>query len=432
MSFSDRRTDFGSQMEPGSVAVLFTAPTYPRNGDVTHEFRFESDFFYLTGFAEPASVAVIRPGHEQPLVLFVRPRDPAKEIWDGKRAGVDGACNDYGANIAYPMSELAKQLPALIENTSALYFALGRHEPDDDLVLDALRDVRRRVRTGVRAPAKIIEPGEVLHEMRLRKRPDEIASLARACELSAEAHSAAMREAKPGQYEYEIQGLLDYHFRKGGSPRNGYPSIVGSGPNATVLHYVENNRKMEAGDLLLIDAGAEVEGYSADITRTFPVGGKFSDAQRKVYEVVLDAQEKAIAVCTTEHTFMQVHETALQALIEGMLRIGLLTGTIEEVMETKSYTRYFMHKTGHWLGMDVHDVGAYKDDAGNWRTLEPGMVTTVEPGLYIAPDAPEAPEEYRGIGIRIEDDILVTEGAPRNLTSGVPKTVAEIEALTAG
>jgi Xaa-Pro aminopeptidase len=432
MSFADRRNDFGSQMEPGSVAVLFTAPTFPRNGDVTHAFRFESDFFYLTGFTEPESVAVIRPGHEQPFVMFVRPRDPAKEIWDGKRAGVDGACNDFGANIAYPMSELPKQLPGLIENTSALYFTLGRHEADDETVLNALRDVRRRVRTGVRAPKQIIEPGTLLHEMRLRKRPDEVETLARACELSAQAHVEAMRQATPGQFEYEIQGLLDYHFRKGGSQRNGYPSIVGSGPNACILHYIENNRRMEAGDLLLIDAGAEVDGYSADITRTFPVGGRFSDAQRKVYEVVLDAQEKAIAACTTDHTFMQIHETALRALVEGMIRIGLLTGTPEEVIEEKRYTRYFMHKTGHWLGMDVHDVGAYKDEQGNWRTLEPGMVTTVEPGLYIAPNDDEAPEEYRGIGIRIEDDILVTDGAPRNLTAGVPKSVAEVEALTAG
>jgi len=432
MSFADRRNDFGAQMEPGSVAVLFTAPTYPRNGDVSHDFRFESDFFYLTGFAEPGAVAVIRPGHEQPFVMFVRPRDPAKEIWDGKRAGVDGACNDFGANIAYPLSELAKRLPSLIENTSALYFALGRHAPDDELVMDALRDVRRRVRTGVRAPTQIIEPGTLLHEMRLRKRPDEVETMARACELSAAAHVEAMKQAKPGQYEYEIQGLLDYQFRKGGSPRNGYPSIVGSGPNACILHYIENNRQMEAGDLLLIDAGAEVDGYSADITRTFPVGGTFTEPQRQVYEVVLDAQEKGIAACTTDHTFMQIHETALQALVEGMIRIGLLSGTPAEVIENKSYTRFFMHKTGHWLGMDVHDVGAYKDDAGNWRTLEPGMVTTVEPGLYISPSDDDAPEQFRGIGIRIEDDILVTDGAPRNLTAGVPKSVAEIEALAAG
>lgn len=432
MSFADRRNVFGSQMDRGSVAVLFTAPTYPRNGDVSHEYRFESDFFYLTGFAEPESVAVIRPGHAQPYVLFVRPRDPAKEIWDGKRAGVDGAVAAHGADAAFPIAELAAKLPGLIEDTGTLYFALGRHAPDDDLVMHALRDVRRRVRTGVRAPTRIVEPGTVLHEMRLRKRPEEVECLAKACAISAAAHVEAMKAAKPGQFEYEIQGLLDYHFRREGSPRNGYHSIVGSGANATILHYIENNRRMEAGDLLLIDAGAEYGGYSADITRTFPVGGKFSDAQRAVYDVVLDSQVKAIAACTTDHTFMQIHETALQALVEGMLRIGLLTGTLASVLEDKSYTRYFMHKTGHWLGMDVHDVGAYKDDDGHWRTLEPGMVTTVEPGLYIAPDDAQAPAEYRGIGVRIEDDILVTDGAPRNLTAGVPKAIDEIEALTAG
>ncbi len=428
--FRERREELGRRLGAGGAAVFFTARESRRNGDVDHEFRGSSDFVYLTGFEEPDAVAVLHPGHpERKFTLFVRPRDPAQETWTGERAGVEGARERLGADAAFPVGEIEKELPACLANARRLVYAAGRDEEADRAVFRAIAALRTRARTGVRAPTEILDPEPILHELRLRKRPEEIAALRRAAAITSEAHATAMREARPGMHEYDVQALLEYRFRRAGSPRNGYPSIVGSGPNATTLHYTANRRRLERGDLLLIDAGAEVDFYTADVTRTFPVGGRFSRPQRAVYEVVLDAQERAIAECRPGVPFDRVHETALRTLVEGMLRIGLLAGDPDAIVKDESYKKLYMHRTSHWLGMDVHDVGAYRPEGG-WRPLEPGMVLTVEPGIYVRPGTEGAPPEFAGIGVRIEDDVLVTADGPEVLTAAAPKTIAEIERLT--
>ncbi|MCI0339974.1 MAG: aminopeptidase P N-terminal domain-containing protein [Planctomycetales bacterium] len=430
--FRERRDELGRRLGPGGAGVFFTAREARRNGDVDHEFRGSSDLVYLTGFEEPEAVAVVRPDSpDQRFTLFVRPRDPAQETWTGERAGVEGARAHFGADAAFPVADLEKELPACLANARRLVYAVGRDDEADRAVFRALAALRGKARAGIRPPTEIHDPEPILHEMRLRKRPEEVAALRRAAAVTAEAHAAAMREARPGMHEYDVQALLELRFRRAGSPRNGYPSIVGSGPNATTLHYTANRRRLEPGDLLLIDAGAEWDFYTADVTRTFPVGGRFTRPQRAVYEVVLGAQERAIAECRAGVPFDRVHETALRALVEGMVRIGLLSGEPEAIVKDESYKKYYMHRTSHWLGLDVHDVGAYRPE-GAWRPLEPGMVLTVEPGIYVRPGTEGAPPEFEGIGVRIEDDVLVTGDGPEVLTAAAPKRIEEIERLTAG
>ena len=414
------------------VAVVPSAPVTLRNNDVEHEYRQASDLFYLTGFDEPEAVLLLSTVHpEHRSVLFVRPRDREREVWDGARAGVEGAKERCGVDATFPIAELKDRLGDYVAGASNLYYELG-HQPDfDRLVLDAIGKARGRGRNPKPWPTTIQHPETVWHEMRLLKDDDELDQMRRAVAITGEAHLAAMRAAAPGKHEYEIEALFREIFRRNGSERAAYAPIIGAGPNATVLHYRANNRRMEDGELLLIDAGCEYGYYAADVTRTFPVNGKFSEPQRKIYEAVLAAQDAAIEATKPGATVESIHRVTIEALTEGMVSVGLLSGEVSELLETEAFRRYYMHRTSHWLGMDVHDVGAYFVD-GKPRPLAPGMVLTIEPGIYVSADDDEAPEEYRGIGVRIEDDVLVTDGGHEILSASIPKAVDDVERACRG
>jgi Xaa-Pro aminopeptidase len=428
--FKARREQFMKAMGKG-VAVFPAAPPRTRSNDTEYEYRQNSDFHYLTGFDEPESVAVVTTLHpEHRFVLFVRPRDKEKEIWNGRRAGPDGAKSKHGADEAYTIDSLDEMLPRYVENAPRLFYRLGLDREFDDRMTGILNRIRAAARTGVTAPAEIVDPATIVHEMRLIKNDDDLSRLRRACEISAEAHVAAMRACRPGMNECELEAIVEYVFRRSGAASPGYSSIVGAGANATILHYIENNAPIRDGDLVLIDAACEYLAYSSDITRTFPANGRFSRPQKALYEIVLKAQLEAIDEVRPGAPFQAYHERAVRVLVEGLIGLGLLDGTAEEAVANESYKRYYMHRTGHWLGIDVHDAGRYQIDGAS-RPLEPGMVMTVEPGIYIAEDDDRAPGEYRGIGIRIEDDVLVTRSGNEVLTSKVPKTIADIEATMA-
>lgn len=414
-------------MGPNSVALIASPPERLRNGDAHFSYRQSSDLYYLTGFAEPEATVVLRPDAKEKYLLFVRAKDPDREIWDGRRAGVEGARSDYGADIAFASSDLKQQIKKLIANVDDLYYELGVNDAYDQLVLKALVELRQGERRGLRPPKRIVDPRFNLHELRLRKSSAEIDALRKAAEVTAEAHLASMQAAKPGVGENEIEALIGYTFRCRGGTGPGYTSIVGGGANATILHYIENNDELRDGELLLIDAGCEFGFYTADVTRTFPVSGRFSEAQRQCYEVVLDAQMQAIEMIKPGATLDELHDRCVEILTAGMISLGLLEGSVDECIENESYKRFYMHRSSHWLGLDVHDVGPYTVD-GQARPLEPGMVITMEPGLYIDSAAEGIPEKYRGIGIRIEDDLLVTETGYENLTAAVPKSWQEVEA----
>jgi Xaa-Pro aminopeptidase len=412
--FAARRERFCKAMGRG-VALFASAPLALRNNDVEHDYRQDSDLFYLTGFDEPDSVLLLSTEHGEPhSVLFVRPRDPARETWDGPRAGLDGAVQRFGVDESHPIAELSQKLPDYLKDVTRLHYRLGRRRELDAQVLAAIEQLRAKARTGVMPPREIVDPGVVLHEMRLRKEPGELERMRRAAEITAKAHAAAMYVARPGRYEYEVEAELLRVYRSHGAERPAYGSIVGSGPNATILHHRRNDRLMQDGDLLLIDAGAEFEYYACDVTRTFPVNGKFNGPQRAIYDVVLAAQIAAIEAVRPGVTIADVHRRALEVLVDGMIVLGLIEGPRAEALEREAYKRFYMHRTSHWLGMDVHDVGDYfiaKQD----RALEPGFVLTVEPGIYIAPGSP-CDAQWQGIGVRIEDDVLVTETGVALLT----------------
>ncbi|HEY7180463.1 MAG TPA: aminopeptidase P N-terminal domain-containing protein [Blastocatellia bacterium] len=423
-----RVVEFMEKMEPSSVAVFAGAHEIKRNHDTDFEFRQDTDFYYLTRLNEPDCVAVLAPSHpEHKYILFVRPRIREEEIWTGVRAGVEGAISRHGADAAYEIDKLSEVLPKYLQNVERLYYRFGADEHFDLKVISTVKHIREKVRGGVYAPTVIIDPATVLHEMRLRKNEDDLNSLRRAVDISGEGHIAAMKHCKPGMYEYELEAIVEYVFRKNGASSVGYPSIVGAGFNTTILHYNTNNDPIKDGDMVLIDAGAEYNLFSGDITRTFPANGKFTRAQQAIYEVVLNANKEAIKMVKPGESFMKLHEKAVEVVSEELLKLGLVSGSREEVVEKGAYRKFFMHRTGHWLGMDVHDVGRYKvqDD---WRKLEPGMVFTVEPGVYIAAGTEGVPEEYFNIGVRIEDDVLVTENGVEVLTSKTPKEVKDVEA----
>lgn len=428
--YAARRERFLEAIGPG-VAVLSAAPVFIRNNDVEHAYRQDSDFYYLSGFDEPEAVLVLTNQHpEHRMVLFVRPLNPEREIWDGPRAGVEGAVADFGADAAFPMSELQERLPAYLGDVKRLHYRVGRDGAMDARVFAAIDKVRGKGRTGVRAPSELVDPTVVLHEHRLCKAPDEVACMRSAAEVTREAHARAMQVALPGHYEYEVEAEMQRVFRAGGSERAAYESIVGSGPNATILHYRKNGRKMEEGDLLLIDAGCEHSYYASDVTRTFPISGEFTAAQRKVYDAVLESQRVAIEATRPGATLEAIHGVVVESLTRSMLSLGLLEGDLEELIEEEGYKPYYMHRTSHWLGMDVHDVGAYFV-GGEARPLEAGFVLTIEPGLYIPASDEGVPPEYRGLGIRIEDDILVTADGHEDLTASIPKDPDELERILA-
>ncbi len=422
--YRQRRQRVLQAIEPG-VLVVPSAPLAIRNNDVEYDYRQNSDFYYLSGFDEPESVLVLGGSAEKPFTLFVRARDPEREVWDGARAGVDGAVADFDADQAFSIGELADKLPDLIQNTPRLFYRMGLDRRFDDSVLAALDRVRGRARQGVSCPSSIVDPGTVLHEMRLIKSKPELDLMRRAVEITHEAHVRAMAMTCPGMHEYEVEAALHEVFCKNGAERVAYSPIVGSGPNATVLHYRRNTRRMEDGDLLLIDAGSEYGYYASDVTRTFPVSGAFSDAQRRIYEIVLAAQQASIEATRPGVSLDQVHEASVQVIARGLVELGIIEGPVETAIEKQTYKPYYMHRTSHYLGMDVHDVGAYHIE-GKPRPLSAGMVITVEPGVYIAPGA-DVPEPYRGIGVRIEDDVLVDPEGRTVLSADIPKTVADVE-----
>jgi Xaa-Pro aminopeptidase len=413
-----------------------------RNNDVTHSFRQDSNFYYLTGWEEPDSFLILVPGaassgsptssRSYRMILFVPPKDPEREMWEGERYGVEGALSVFGADEAYPISEFEKRMPGLLKGVAKVAYRLGYAHRDrmDRMLLDILEASRRLNGRSGRGFAQLADPNEALGEMRLFKTPEEIEIMRKGCSITAHAHRIAMKETRPGMNERDVEAIIDYHFKRGGCARNGYWSIVAGGRNATCLHYRSNNEVLRDGDLLLIDAGGEFEYYSADITRTFPVSQTFSQSQAQVYDLVLKSQIEAIEMVKPGVTLPQIHSRVTEVLAEGFLSLGLLKGTVESVIQTGGFRRFYPHNTSHWLGLDVHDAGLYLKN-GEPRKLEAGMVLTIEPGFYVQPLDREAPSQYRDIGIRIEDDILVTATGHENFTHEVPKSRIEIEALRA-
>ena len=426
--FAKRRQRLMGMMGEGSIAIVPTSPVRPRNRDVEFPFRPDSNFYYLTGFGEPEAVAALAPGREQgEFVMFCRERDPAAEQWHGARIGLEGVCERHGADDAFPIGDLDDILPGLLENKSRVYYAMGQFQGFDQRMLGWVAQVRAGARFGG-GLGEFVMLDHLVHEMRLFKSKAEVGVMSKAAQVSAAAHERAMRICRPGMAEYQIEAELLYEFTRAGCRAAAYPSIVAGGANACTLHYTENSDRLRDRDLLLIDAGAEHEFYASDITRTFPVNGRFSRAQRDVYSLVLAAQEAAIDTVAPGRTFDDVHMAAVRVLAEGLVDLGAVKGGLKRIIQKEKYKRFYMHRTGHWLGMDVHDVGDYRIDDQS-RVLEPGMVMTVEPGLYIAPDDEKAPKRLRGIGIRIEDDVLVTKLGREVLTSAAPKSIDEIESI---
>jgi Xaa-Pro aminopeptidase len=427
--YINRRQQLMAQMEANSIAIVPTAPVTVRNGDVEHPFRQDSDFYYLSGFAEANACLVIIPGREQgEYIVFCEPKDPAMEIWTGRRAGPEGVAEFYYADEAYPIEAIDSVLPDLIEGKGRIYSAMGSNSQFDTQLTHWISQVKAKVRKGAQVPHEFSVLDYLLHEMRLIKSAAEIDMMQKAADISAAAHCRAMQTAKPGCYEYQLEAEILHEFTREGSRWPAYPSIVGGGENACILHYTSNDAVIDDGGLILIDAGCELDYYAADITRTFPVNGKFSPEQKALYELVLKAQLAAIDQVKPGNSWNASHEAAVQVLVEGLVELGLLKGDVDTLIEDESYKAFYMHRTGHWLGMDVHDVGGYRIEK-EWRPLKAGMVLTVEPGLYVAPDCEEVDPRWRGIGIRIEDDVVVTENGCHVLSHKVPKTVADIEAL---
>lgn len=431
--FAERRKRLLAQITDGAIIVP-AGHLSARNHDVDFKFRQQSAFWYLTGFGEPDAVAVLRPGHSEPYTLFVLPRDPKLETWTGLRTGVDAAKERFGADAAFSTAELETELPKLIADYEKVYYAVGADQKLDAFLIDLAVKRRRTAPRGDKALTALIDPTPVIDQLRLIKSAVEIECLQKAIDVTVAGFDVAFAKARPGMYEFEVQADMEVEFRRGGSPRNGYPSIVASGENACILHYISNRDRLKDGDLLLIDAGAEYEYYSADITRTWPVNGKFTPEQKDIYELVLAANEAGIDAAKPGNGATDVHDVALRVLTQGLVDLGVLKGEIDTLITERGFLPYYMHGTSHWLGLDVHDSGIYRTGGrtGPSIKLEPGMILTVEPGLYFGPFAEDAPERFKGIGIRTEDDVLITDDGNRVMTSAAPKTVAEIEAAASG
>ena len=429
--YARRRKALMAQMEPNSIAILPAAAVAIRNRDVEHVYRQDSDFQYLSGFPEPEAVVALIPGREHgEYVLFCRERNPERELWDGLRAGQDGAIREFGADDAFPIADIDEILPGLIEGRNRVYSAMGSNAEFDRHLMEWINTIRAKAKMGSSPPKEFVALDHLLHDMRLYKSAAELKVMREAAAISCRAHIRAMQACRAGLHEFSLEAELEYEFRKGGARMPAYGSIVASGRNACILHYQENAAVLKDGDLVLIDAGCEIDCYASDITRTFPVSGRFSPEQRAIYELVLKSQEAAFAAIGPDKHWNQAHEATVRVITAGLIELGLLHGTVDELIASEAYRAFYMHRAGHWLGLDVHDVGEYKV-GGAWRVLEVGMTLTVEPGIYISPDNLDVPKKWRGIGVRIEDDVVVTRHGCEILTNGVPKTVDEIEALMA-
>lgn len=426
--FKARRQKVFAQMHDNSIAIISAAPMQHRNSDTEHPYRQDSYFYYLTGFDESFAIAaLIKQGNKQQFILFCQERDPAAEQWTGTRAGMQGAMEQYGADQAYSIQEASNQFNILFADIQTIYFLVNNNPAFDKKLLSWVDAQHKKARKGVYAPSNFIDLRLIVDEMRLIKTQEEIELLKKTCDISAQAHVRAMQECKVGMYEYELEATLLYEFYRNGSRHVAYPCIVAAGSNACILHYTRNNMQIKNNDLILIDAGSEIEGYAADITRTFPANGKFTPEQREIYELVLASQLAAIEAIKSQATWDKMQATILEVLVQGLVDLQILKGNVATLIEEKAYLPFYMHNSGHWLGLDVHDVGNYKNKDG-WRQLEKGMVFTIEPGLYISADNDKVDPKWRGIGVRIEDDILMDD-KPVVLTHGVPKTVKEIEDL---
>ncbi|MEE4747039.1 Xaa-Pro aminopeptidase [Pseudomonas alliivorans] len=429
--YARRRKALMAQMEPNSIAILPAAAVAIRNRDVEHVYRQDSDFQYLSGFPEPEAVVVLIPGREYgEYVLFCRERNAERELWEGLRAGQEGAIRDFGADDAFPISDIDDILPGLIEGRDRVYSAMGSNPEFDRHLMEWINVIRSKAHLGAQPPNEFVALDHLLHDMRLYKSAAEIKVMRSAAQISARAHVRAMQACRAGLHEFSLEAELDYEFRKGGAKMPAYGSIVASGRNACILHYQQNDATLKNGDLVLIDAGCEIDCYASDITRTFPVSGTFSPEQKAIYELVLESQYAAFEAIGPGKHWNQAHEATVQVITAGLVELGLLQGDVSQLIEDEAYKAFYMHRAGHWLGMDVHDVGEYKV-GGEWRVLEVGMALTVEPGIYVSPDNLNVAKKWRGIGVRIEDDVVVTKKGCEVLSGDVPKTVAEIEALMA-
>lgn len=429
--FKARRKELMAQMEANSIALLAAAPPRLRNNDAEYQYRQSSDFYYLTGFAEQHALLALIPGRKQgEVVLFCQEKDPHKELWDGYLLGPDAACETLDIDDAYPIADIDDILPGLIEGRDRVYYAMGKDDKFDDQVMEWVKVIRSKSKMGAHPPGEFLMLDPLLHELRLIKSKAEIKRMEKAAKISAEGHRRAMATCRPGSKEYELEAELLYAFKKHGSLAPAYTSIVAAGNNACVLHYNDNNAEIKEGDLVLIDAGCEYDYYASDITRTFPASGKFSKEQKAIYEIVLKAQEAAIAAIKPGAAWDAPHNASVKVIAQGLVKLGLIKGAPAQAVKSEAYKDFYMHRVGHWIGMDVHDVGDYKID-DTWRLLEPGMVTTIEPGIYISPNNRKVAKKWRGIGVRIEDDVLVTRQGYRILSTGIPKTVAEIESYMA-
>jgi Xaa-Pro aminopeptidase len=429
--FEARRKRVLEAMGPDAVAVFIGASLATRSNDTEFPFRQDSDFWYLTGFDHPDAVAVLRTDDGPAYTLFVQPRDPDAETWTGIRPGLEGARERYGADEALASDQLLVELPRILERAVRVYHVLGRRADVDRTLVEQQEQLRARTKLGFAPAAELRDPRTITHEMRLFKTEDELTLMRSAADISYDAHHAAALIATPGRWEYELEAELLHVFRRRGASGPAYSSIVGGGKNASILHYVTNDQQLEEGSVVLIDAGAEFQGYASDVTRTYPVGGRFQGPSRDAYEIVLAAQEAAIAAARPGASLPELHEIATRVLVEGMITLGLVSGTVDDVIAQEKHRAYYMHGTSHWLGLDVHDAGVYAERGGSAKTgrkLEPGMVFTVEPGIYVREDDEAAPAELRGLGIRIEDDLVVTAEGHENLNSKIPKRIADVEA----
>ncbi|MDR2214145.1 MAG: Xaa-Pro aminopeptidase [Pseudomonadales bacterium] len=429
--FQQRRQELMNHMESNSIAIVHAAAPVLRNGDTEFRYRQDSDLHYLSGFDEAHSVLVLIPGREQgQCLLFCQERDPLKELWNGKLLGPEAAITQLGMDDAFPIGDIDDILPGLIEGRERVYYAMGKDEQFDHRVMEWVKVVRKKVRSGVHSPGEFLVLDHLLHEMRLFKSKAELDLMREAGQIAARAHRRAMQVARPGMYEYEVEAEFMHEFFRCGCRAPAYTSIVAGGANACILHYIDNDQELRDGDLLLIDAGCEFQHYASDITRTFPVNGKFNPEQKAIYELVLKAQLAAIEQVKPGNAWNLPHDTTVRVITAGLVELGLLQGDVDDLIQNGAYRDFYMHRAGHWLGMDVHDVGDYKID-GHWRELEPGMVLTVEPGIYISANNTKVEARWRGIGVRIEDDVAVTRNGYEVLTAALPKTVSDIESLMA-
>ena len=432
LNFSERRDLLADKVLEDSAIIVSAASVKSRISDTEYSYRQDSNFYYLSGYEEPESLILIRPNQDKErFIIFCRDRDPLREQWDGFRTGQEGVIQDYGADAAYSINSIDEIMPKLLEGAKNIYFSMSAPCGVDAKISSWVEDIRKNTRSGAEPPQNLLSLDSILHEMRLIKESDEMDLMKKAANITTEAHIRAMQSVRPGMYEYQLEAEYLYAFNKNGARSPAYNSIVGGGNNSCILHYVENNAELKDGDLVLVDAGCEYQYYASDVTRTFPVNGKFSPEQREIYSIVLEAHKQSMEQAKPGNKWNLMHEKSVEVIVEGLLSIGLLQGSRDEIIDKGEYTKFYMHRIGHWLGMDVHDVGSYKQD-GDWRPLEEGMVMTVEPGIYILDSMEGVDDKWKGIGVRIEDDIAITESGFEILTPDVPRTIEEVEQTVQG